>query len=352
MEYNISRRNLLRTAIVGGGLGVAATTGLTACASRSSTRLVVYTNAASDGRGDWMTAQAREAGFDVTVVDLGGGDLKNRLLAERGRPLADVVFGLNDAYFYQLTDDNILASYTPNWADEVSDAYGDREHFWPMYRFPILLVYNTAKWTPETAPPDWPDLWENSRYWNQYETPAALGGMTSQTVIAGILVRYAQGGGRAGVSDAGWSAIQQYFAHGSRSIEGVDLYARMATGQVSLGQMWMHGRLPREKQYGITTRGVNPADGVPMVVESVAMVNGSRRAELAADFIDWWGSAETAAAFSREFYYVPINKNALPTADLAAVKEANSYTVQQIDWRFVGEYLDEWIERITLEYLQ
>ncbi|MGV9857293.1 substrate-binding domain-containing protein [Gordonia sp. NPDC003425] len=352
MKFEMSRRNFLRTAVIGGGLGLAATTGLTACASGSSSRLVVYTNAASDGRGDWMVKKASEAGFNVTYVDLGGGDLKNRLLAERGRPQADVVFGLNDAYFYQLVDDEVLDTYTPAWADAVSDQYGDRSHFWPMYRFPILLVYNTAKWSPETAPKDWPDLWQNQQFWRQYETPSALGGMTSQTVIAGILVRYAQNGGRAGISDAGWNAIQQFFAHGNRAVEGVDLYARMATGQVSMGQMWMHGRIPREKQYGIQTKGVNPEIGVPMVVESVAMVNNTPRAELAANFIDWWGSAQVTSEFSNEFYYVPINEDARATANQEAIKEANSYNVQQIDWRFVAENLDEWIETTTLEYLQ
>lgn len=351
MRVELTRRRFLAvTAAAATALAVAP--GLTGC-SPGADRLVVYSNAASDGRGDWMIANAKEAGFDVTVVDLGGGDLKNRLIAERARPQADVVFGLNDAFFYQLIDEEVLQPYEPSWANDVDKAFGDREYFWPMYRFPILLVCSTAVWTEETAPTDWPALWEDPTFANQYETPAALGGMTSQTVIAGILSRYRseKEGNIAGVAPEGWAAMDQYFQNGNRAVEGTDLFARIASGDVSMGQMWMHGRIPREEQFQVETRGVSPEIGVPTVVESIAMVNDTPRADLAARFIDWFGSAETAAAWSNEFYYVPVNEEALPNADQQAIAEANSFDIQEIDWRFVAANLDEWIERVTLRYL-
>jgi iron(III) transport system substrate-binding protein len=351
VAVELTRRRFLALGAAAAGLAVAP--GLSGCSSGSESRLVVYSNAVSDGRGDWMIANAKEAGFDVTVVDLGGGDLKNRLIAERARPQADVVFGLNDSFFYQLRDADVLQTYTPSWGNDVDTSFGDREYFWPMYRFPILLVYNTAVWTEETAPKDWFDLWQDPRFFGQYETPAALGGMTSQTVIAGILSRYRQEGegSVADVADEGWEAIDQYFQNGNRAVEGTDLFARIASGDVSMGQMWMHGRIPREEQFQVETRGVAQEIGVPTVIESIAMVNDTPRGDLAARFIDWFGSAETAAAWSNEFYYVPINEEALPNGDQQAIAEADSFGIQDIDWRFVAANLDEWIERVTLRYL-
>jgi iron(III) transport system substrate-binding protein len=348
-----SRRPRLR-AVVAAAAGAAASLVLAACAPGAADRLVVYSNAVSDGRGDWLVAEAKEAGFEVTVVDLGGGDLKNRLIAERARPQADVVFGLNDAFFYQLVEEDVVQPYEPAWADEVDRAFGDREYFWPMYRFPILLVYDTGEWTAQTAPGDWPELWEDPTFQGQYETPSALGGMTSQTVIAGILSRHRDENpdALAGVAPEGWDAIDQYFQNGSRAVEGTDLFARIASGDVSMGQMWMHGRIPREEQFQVETRGVAPEIGVPTVVESIALVQGTPRADLAARFIDWFGSAEVAAAWSNEFYYVPVNERALPNADQDAIEEANSYDIQEIDWRWVAANLDEWIEITTLRYLR
>jgi iron(III) transport system substrate-binding protein len=173
-------------------------------------------------------------------------------------------------------------------------------------------------------------------------------------VIAGILSRHRDENpdALAGVAPEGWDAIDQYFQNGSRAVEGTDLFARIASGDVSMGQMWMHGRIPREEQFQVETRGVAPEIGVPTVVESIALVQGTPRADLAARFIDWFGSAEVAAAWSNEFYYVPVNERALPNADQDAIEEANSYDIQEIDWRWVAANLDEWIEITTLRYLR
>ena len=37
--------------------------------------LVVYSNSVSDGRGDWLKEKAAEAGFDIEIVEAGGGEI-------------------------------------------------------------------------------------------------------------------------------------------------------------------------------------------------------------------------------------------------------------------------------------
>ncbi len=37
----------------------------------SGDTLIVYTNSNGDGRGDWVTAEAAKAGFDIQIVGLG-----------------------------------------------------------------------------------------------------------------------------------------------------------------------------------------------------------------------------------------------------------------------------------------
>src|SRR5690349_18169440 len=43
--------------------------------------LIVYSNSLSDGRGDWLTEKAGEAGFELELVEAGGGDLLNRIVS-------------------------------------------------------------------------------------------------------------------------------------------------------------------------------------------------------------------------------------------------------------------------------
>lgn len=341
---------------------------LTACSGASSTEspegsaetsdaishepLVIYSNSVSDGRGEWLTAEAKEAGFEIQYVDLGGADVMNRLVAEQANPVADVVFGLNQVFYEKLDAAGVLAESKPSWSDKVdSAAFGNGKTYWPVVREPIMLVHNTATLPEGDAPTDWPDLWTDPKFEGRYETSAALGGATVQMVITGILSRYRDDAGELGVSDEGWKAIEQYFAKSSRQVEGQDLYARMAAGEIDAGQMWLAGKATREEQYGVTSEAANPEVGVPMVAQSVAVVNGTKKADSAEAFIDWLGSAEVQAAWSNEFFTAPTNEDALASANADAVSQTDSFTAQDLDWTFVSENIDAWVEKITLEYL-
>lgn len=220
--------------------------------------VVVYTNSVDGGddRDAFLADEAKKAGFNLQVVALGGAELTSRLLSEKARPNADVVFGLNQVYFQKLKADDVLAQSEPSWADEVEGAQGldDDGYYWPIVREPIMLVYNEEAYPdPSEAPSDWPGLWEDERFHDLYEVRMKLANATPQVVISGILVRYRDDNGKFGISDEGWEAISQYYVYGNREEEGVDLYARMKQGIVNMGAMWLVGKLLREEQHGIET---------------------------------------------------------------------------------------------------
>ncbi len=334
--------------------GTSGATEGSAGAAASGDTLVIYSNSVSEGRGDWLSKQAEEAGFALQFVDLGGGDVMNRLVAEKNNPVADVTFGLNNVYFEKLKAADVLEPYTPAWSGDVDAALGDAtdKQFWPIVREPIMLVYNTAAYPGGAgAPTDWPDLWTKPEFKQKYETPTSLGGATTQMVLSGILSRYKDPNGELGISAEGWNAVEQYFANGSPAVKGTDLFARMKEGQVNAGQMWLAGKASREKEFGITTQAVNPAVGVPMVVQHVALVKGTKKSEQAQKFIDWFGSPEVQAAWSKQFFTAPTNAKAAATADADAIAQTDAFKRQDIDWPFVAEHIDQWVEKAELEYL-
>lgn len=338
-------------------LTAAALGGLAACSppqsgGGGSEALTIYSNSISDGRGEWLTEKATEAGFSLSLVDLGGGDITNRLLAEASNPIADVVFGLNNVYFENLVASEVLEEYTPSWSGDVDVTLGDGSVFWPIVREPIMLVYNTETYPdPASAPSDWPDLWTNPAFHGTYEVPSSLGGATTQMVLSGLLARFLDPSGDLGVSDEGWESIGRYFEYGVPSVETTDLYARMDAGEVSAGQMWLAGKVTREEQYGVDTAAAHPEIGVPMAVQHVAQVAGTPRAELAGEFIDWFGGADVQAAWSQEFFTAPTHSGALANADQDAVEQTESFSTQDIDWTTVAENLNDWIEKIELDVL-
>ena len=320
----------------------------------SGGKLIVYTNSNSDGRGEWLQQKAQAAGFDIQVVGAGGGDLVNKLIAEKNNPVADVAYGLNNVYFTQLKSKGVLDTYTPSWSAEVDSALGDPgsdKAYWPLVKQAILLTYNADKVSKDQAPSDWTDLWTKDQYKSRYERVSDVSGATTQLVMAGILSRYRDDKGDLGVSDAGWKQIEEYFQNGVPSIKNVDLFARFAKGEVDYGQMPSSPIPDQQKAYKVKSGAVVPAVGVPYAVEQVGIVKGSKRQEQARKFVDWFGSAETQGLWAKQFNSVPVNQKALASANPEAVAFDKQFKAQDIDWTFVQTNLGPWMEKIQLEYM-
>ncbi|MCC9195450.1 extracellular solute-binding protein [Arthrobacter sp. zg-Y820] len=343
------------------GAGLAAALLLTGCGDSSAgssneggsegATLVVYTNSDSDGKGDWLKEQATAAGFNLEIVGLGGGDLTNRIIAEGGNPVADVVFGLNNMYFEQIKAEDLLEPYTPEWSGDVDEGLGDGETFWPIVQQGIVLAYNTAAVPEADAPEDWTDLWTDEQYKGRYESVSTLAGATQQIIMASILTRYPDESGDLGISDEGWEQVRGYFENGSKAVEGEDLFARMAAGTVDMGQMTISGLPAREAQYGIDAGVMAPEVGVPYAVEQVGIIKGTDTQTEAERFIDWFGSGETQGAFAAEFASLPANQKALEMTDPEVLEAYEAIPPQEMDWLFVRDNISAWVEKIELEYM-
>ena len=320
-------------------------------AAGSGDTLVVYTNSNGEGRGDWLTAKAAEAGFKIEIVGAGGADATNKLIAEKNNPIADVAFGLNNMYFSQIKKEGALEAYQPSWADDVDKELGDGETYWPLVKQAILLGYNSEKFSKDAAPKDWTDLWTKDEFKSRYERVTGLGTATAQLVFAGILSRYRDDSGDLGVSDEGWKQVEQYFQNGSPAVAKTDLFARIASGEVDMGQMPSSIIADREKSFKVNVETVIPSVGVPLAVEQIALVKGSKKKDQAQKFIDWFGSAETQGQFAKQFNSMPVNKGAQAQANPEVVDFFADLKQQDIDWDFVQENMGAWVERIELEYM-
>lgn len=337
----------------GGGTTPPASTGEAsgAPAGASGDTLVVYTNSNGEGRGDWLAAKAADAGFKIEIVGAGGADATNKLIAEKNNPIADVAFGLNNMYFSQVKNEGALEAYQPAWAGEVDKGLGDGETYWPLVKQAILLGYNSDKISKDAAPKDWTDLWTKDEFKSRYERVTGLGTATAQLVFAGILSRYRDDSGDLGISDDGWKQVEQYFKNGSPAVAKTDLFARIASGDVDMGQMPSSIIADREKSFKVNVDTVTPSVGVPLAVEQIALVKGTKKKEQAQKFIDWFGSAEVQGEFAQKFNSMPVNKGAQAKANPEVVDFFAGLKQQDIDWNFVQKNMGAWVEKIELEYM-
>jgi len=335
----------------GGTTSPAASGDASAPAGGSGDTLVVYTNSNGEGRGDWLTAKAAEAGFKIEIVGAGGADATNKLIAEKNNPIADVAFGLNNMYFSQIKAEDVLEPYEPSWAGEVDEELADGETYWPLVKQAILLGYNADKISKDAAPQDWTDLWTRDEFKDRYERVTGLGTATAQLVFAGILSRYRDDSGDLGISDEGWKQVEQYFQNGSPAVAKTDLFARIASGEVDMGQMPSSIIADREKSFNVNVETVIPSVGVPLAVEQIALVKGTEKKEQAQKFIDWFGSADVQGQFAKQFNSMPVNEGAAAQANPEVVDFFADLKQQDIDWEFVQENMGAWVEKIELEYM-
>lgn len=312
-------------------------------------KLVVYTNAGGEGRAEWIQEEAAKKGFDVQFVKAGGGDLANRLIAEKNNPVADVILGLTSIDYEKFKQQDMIVPYTPAWADQVVPGLNDTAGYYhAIAQQAIVMMYDESVYTKETAPLDWTDLWNKSEYHGKYML-MGTGGATMRSVLSGILYRYKDPDGEYGISKEGWDELSKFYNEGRELKQGEDLFETLAKKEQPLSPVWSSGIEVYEKKFNTQMGIVSPEIGVPHLVESVALIKGAKNADAAKAFIDWLGTAEVQGPFAAKFSYFPANQNALKDAPQSVKDIASSVKVQDIDWKFVADHIDQWVQKIELQ---
>ena len=104
-----------------------------------------------------MQEYERRSGVRVNVVydteETKSTGLANRLLAEKGRPQADVFWSNEPVRTLVLKARGVLAPYQSPSAQGLGDAFKDPEGFWTGFSARLrVIVYNTNTVTADTAP--------------------------------------------------------------------------------------------------------------------------------------------------------------------------------------------------------
>lgn len=161
-----------------------------------SQELVIYSNSVSNGRGDWLTAKAKEAGFNIKMVDIAGAQLADRVIAEKNNAVADMVFGIGAVDSNKIRDQKLLVQYKPKWLDKIDQSLSDKDNYYnPVIVQPLVLI---GAPDVKEMPKDWTEL--GSKYKGKYSIYGLQGG-TGRAILASILVRYLDEKGDLGVSE-------------------------------------------------------------------------------------------------------------------------------------------------------
>ncbi|WP_300362386.1 extracellular solute-binding protein [Fusobacterium sp.] len=314
--------------------------------------IILYTNSGSNGRSEFLKEYAKENGFNLDIVSAGGTDITNRLLAEKNNPIADVIFGLNNMEYEKLKRENILKKFSPSWADQIPEGLSDAEGYYNAVTVtPLLAVYNTDIINGENIPKDWTDLATNPKFTGKYFMFGTNGG-TGKAVMASVVSRYRDDNGELKISKDGWEMTKKLYTNGYVERGEEDWFGNLMSGKRPILMLWGSGALERQKANNIKLGVMKPEIGVPFVVEQIALVNKKGDNEQVEKFADWLGSPEVQIKWAEKFGTAPAHPAALEKAPAEVKELVESVKIQNLDWKFISENIDSWIEKIELEFIK
>lgn len=335
---------ILTAAITVSGTGVASF-------AENADKVVVYSPQGDETRGTWIMEKAQEdLGLEVQFLCAGGGELADRLVAEKNNPQADVVMGLVPTAMYSLKEEDILEAYKAEWAEELPEVYKEKEgYFNSFWQTPIVVAYNTDYISEEEAPKSWEDLIKP-----EYEGLYGIGGTSSQTTrtyLAGLLWNYTNPE-TGEVSDEGWELLTKIYENaGTMPSNDADIWKAFKSGEMPILLWWYGGVVSNCEKNDIPVAYVKPENGTPIVAEAIGLVKGAKNKDAGQKFIDWFGSAEVMSAYAAEFGQAPALPAAIEMCPEDVKESATLFTAQDINWEVVSQNLDSWLEKIELEIM-
>lgn len=312
--------------------------------------LMVYSPQAAEERGVWIKEHAEAAlGFEINFLSAKGGELSERLRAEKNNSQADVIMGLVQTAMYQLKEEDLITPYVPSWTEGLPEVYQDPDGYFNSYwQTPIVIGYNTDYVT--NPPASWQDLIKE-----EYKGLYSIGVNTKQTVrtyIVGMLWPYYDAE-IDDITDEGWEFLKALYANAYMlpADSNADVYAMFKDGTLPITLDWFGGAKARSEANEAPIAYVKPENGTPIVAEGIAIVKGTKLEEKAKAFIEWWGSPETMAAYANEFAQAPAHPDAIALCSDEVKAEAEMFTAQEIDWEVCARHMDDWFVKIELEIM-
>jgi iron(III) transport system substrate-binding protein len=336
---------------------------LSACGNTSEEgsvdTIIIYSNQVSGGRGARLKTMIDDAGFDFTVeiVELSAQNLKNRLIAEKAAPIADVVLGGGMLEHIELKHQGVTKPFFPTWLSTTDQELQDDEGYYSPWSIePLLLVYNKAYYTNDDslvtnnlkkAPINYKDLADN--FEGQYNVFKPSSG-TGATIYASILMDAKDSNGELGIGQSGWNLLDSLLNGGEidRGLWQVNL----AGSEKPISMTWAGAIIEIEAAYGIELGIVEPEEGVPYVVSQVAVIDSgnSAREKASEDFVEWWGQTETQVAWSAISGQAPANQDAFVLVD-EQIQEISNIKSKSLDWELIVDNISDWRQKIELEII-
>ncbi len=285
--------------------------------------------------------EAARPDIDVRWLDMGSQEILDRLRFERVNPQADVWFGGPTTTFDLGIRDSLLQPYRPSWADHVGpNGIGPAELYYPVYRTPAVIAYNSKVVTAEQAPKDWDDVLE-PRWRDKIVIRDPMASGTMRAIWGLILYRGIQ---QTGDTGQGMDWLRRLHASTKTyTLNPAILDAKLARAE-GLVTLWDLPDILIGISKGMPFGYTFPRSGTVVIDDAIGLVRGSHHPEAAKAFIDYVGGVEAQLLAAREVFRLPARHDLPPDRVPAWVAEVEAeMVVAPMDWRMLAERGSAWM---------
>ena len=330
------RRDALAGALVAWGIASAG------CAGDGRTPVTVYS---PHGR-DQLTLLEREferrrPDIDVRWLDMGSQEILDRLRFERVNPSADVWFGGPTTIFDRGIQDSLLAPYRPAWAGAVGPrGVGPDDLYYPVYRTPAIIAFNSRAVSEAEAPKDWDEVLEPR--WRDkvlIRDPVASG--TMRAIWGLIIVRSIR---ETGDTTRAMQWLRRLDGQTTAYTLNPAILDEKLARQEGLVTLWDLPDILISRNKGMPFGYTFPRSGTVVIDDPVALVRGARNPDAARAFIDFVGSVDAQLLAAREVFRLPARTD-LPADSVPAwvAEVEREMVVAEMDWPMLAERGAAWM---------
>ncbi|MHA7773835.1 ABC transporter substrate-binding protein [Roseibium sp. M-1] len=307
--------------------------------------ITVYTAYEEDEAAAFLEL-AKQAMPDVTVnmLRLSTGDLAARIIAEKGNPQHDVIWGFAASTIVNPEIADTLEAYAANGVDKIPATFRDGDNKWfAVTGYMAAFCVNTERVEKLglEVPKSWADL-VDPKFKGEVVMPNPASSGTGYIQVSSILQMKGE--------DEGWSFldqlngnIAQYIKSGSKPCNAA------AAGEYAVGASF-DMRAIKNIEEGFPMVMVIPAEGAGNELEANALVASSKNKDDAKRFLDWTLTPEAVNAYYDWKAIVTVPGGTLPDRfKNAGMPEDTNSILYPTDFQAAGKDRDriisEWQRR-------